>query len=87
MSLSDQFCVDRHKTNFLELVKNKLDIIFSNENEMKSLIEAKNFDEVISFSKEIKKHLIITRGEKELSRLIMGKFLKLKQKEIFKLSI
>ena len=80
MSLSDQFCVDRHKTNFLELVKNKLDIIFSNENEMKSLIEAKNFDEVISFSKEIKKHLIITRGEKGAISINNGKIFEIEAK-------
>jgi len=64
MSLSDKFCVDRHKPQFLELVKNKLDIIFANESEITSLIDAKNFDDVILFGKEIKKHLIITRGEK-----------------------
>ncbi|MDC0960922.1 adenosine kinase [Candidatus Pelagibacter sp.] len=64
MSLSDQFCVDRHKPHFLELVKNKLDIIFANEQEITSLIEAKNFAEVINFSKLLNKLLIITRGEK-----------------------
>ena len=64
MSLSDKFCVDRHKTNFLNLVKNDLDLVFANEGEITSLIDAKNFEEVISFCKEIKKHLVITRGEK-----------------------
>ncbi len=64
MSLSDKFCVDRHKPHFLELVKNKLDIIFANENEILSLINTTNFKEVISFAKKINKHLIITRGEK-----------------------
>ena len=64
MSLSDQFCVDRHKPHFLELVKRKLDIIFANEQEMTSLIEAKNFDEVVSFSKRINKLVVVTRGEK-----------------------
>ena len=64
MSLSDKFCVDRHKPHFLELVKNKLDITFANEEEIISLIDAKNFDEVIEFAKEIKKLLVITRGEK-----------------------
>ena len=63
MTLSDQFCVDRHKAYFLDLVKNKLDICFANEGEMMSLIDAKDFSEVINFSKEIKKHIIITRGE------------------------
>ena len=64
MSLSDLFCVERHKSQFLELVKNNLDIIFANEQEITSLIEAKTFDEVIQFSKEIKKNVVITRGEK-----------------------
>jgi fructokinase len=64
MSLSDQFCVDRHKPHFLELVKSKLDIIFANEQEIASLIEAKNFEEVISFSKRINKLVVVTRGEK-----------------------
>ncbi|MDC1154892.1 adenosine kinase [Candidatus Pelagibacter sp.] len=64
MSLSDQFCVDRHKTHFLNLVKNKLDITFANEQEITSLIEAKNFNEVINFSKQLNKLVVITRGEK-----------------------
>jgi len=64
MSLSDQFCVDRHKADFLDLVKNKLNIIFANENEITSLIETKNFHEVINFSKQLNKLIIITRGEK-----------------------
>jgi fructokinase len=64
MSLSDQFCVDRHKPHFLELVKNKLDITFANEQEIMSLIDAKDFNEVINFSKDLKKLLVITRGEK-----------------------
>ena len=64
MSLSDKFCVDRHKPHFLELVKNKLDITFANEEEILSLINANNFQEVVSFAKEVKKTLIITRGEK-----------------------
>ena len=64
MSLSDKFCVDRHKPHFLELVKNKLDITFANEEEILSLINTNNFQEVVSFAKEIKKTLIITRGEK-----------------------
>ena len=64
MSLSDQFCVDRHKPHFLNLVKNKLDIIFANEQEITSLIEAKNFDEVINFSKQLNKLVVVTRGEK-----------------------
>tara|TARA_B110000438_G_C15761692_1_gene627602 strand:- start:116 stop:1042 length:927 start_codon:yes stop_codon:yes gene_type:complete len=64
MSLSDQFCVERHKPHFLNLVKNKLDITFANEQEIISLLNAKNFNEVISFGKELGKIIIITRGEK-----------------------
>ena len=64
MSLSDKFCVDRHKNDFLGLVKNKLDITFANEQEIHSLINAKNFDDVISFGKNLGKILVITRGEK-----------------------
>ena len=64
MSLSDKFCVDRHKKHFLELVKHKLDITFANEQEIMSLIDAKDFNEVINFSKQLNKLLIITRGEK-----------------------
>ena len=64
MSLSDLFCVERHKPHFLDLVKNKLDITFANEQEVMSLIEAKNFDDVINFSKQLGKILVITRGKK-----------------------
>ena len=63
MSLSDQFCVDRHKPHFLDLVKNKLDITFANEQEISSLIDAKNFDDVINFSKHLGKLIVLTRGE------------------------
>jgi len=64
MSLSDQFCVERHKKNFFDLVNNKLDITFANEQEILSLIDAKSFDEVISFGKQLGKLLVITRGKK-----------------------
>ena len=64
MSLSDQFCVERHKSDFLNLIKNKLDITFANEQEIRSLIDAKSFEDVIDFGKRLGKLLIITRGEK-----------------------
>jgi len=64
MSLSDLFCVDRHKPHFLNLVKDKLDITFANEQEISSLINAKNFNEVIDFSKQLNKLVVVTRGEK-----------------------
>ncbi len=64
MSLSDLFCVERHKRNFLNLVKEKLDLTFANESEIMALINTKNFNDVITFAKEIKKHIIVTRGDK-----------------------
>ena len=63
MSLSDLFCVERHKTHFLDLVKNKLDITFANEQEITSLIDAKSFDEVVLFAKQLRKLIVVTRGE------------------------
>jgi len=64
MSLSDLFCVERHKPHFLDLVKNKLDITFANEQEIMSLINVKKFDDVINFAKEVNKLIVITRGAK-----------------------
>jgi fructokinase len=64
MSLSDLFCVERHKPHFLELVKNKLDITFANEQEITSLIDVKRFEDVINFAKEINRLIVITRGDK-----------------------
>jgi sugar/nucleoside kinase (ribokinase family) len=64
LSLSDKFCVERHKVHFLNLVKNRIDITFANEQEITSLIDAKNFNEVINFSKQLDKQIVITRGEK-----------------------
>ena len=64
MSLSDQFCVERHKSDFLDLVKNKLDVTFANEQEIRALIDAKSFEDVIEFGRQLGKLLIITRGEK-----------------------
>ena len=63
MSLSDLFCVERHKPHFLNLVKNKLDITFANEQEILSLIGTKSFDEVINFSKKLNRLIVITKGE------------------------
>ena len=64
MTLSDLFCVERHKSQFLEMVKNSLDITFCNEQEIYSLIDAKNFNEVVSFCKTIGRLIVVTRGEK-----------------------
>ena len=81
MSLSDLFCVERHKKNFLILVKEKLDLTFANENEIMSLISAKNFNEVVSFAKEVKKHIVITRGEKGAISIIGDKIIETKAKK------
>ena len=81
MSLSDLFCVNRHKKSFLELVKNKLDIIFANEQEITSLLDAKKFDEVISFCKELKKTVIITRGEKGSVAIIHNEIIECESKK------
>ena len=78
MSLSDLFCVERHKQNFLDLVKRKLDLTFANESEIMALINTKNFDEVITFAKEIKKHIIITRGEKGAISIIGDEIIEIK---------
>ncbi|MFL2851486.1 MAG: adenosine kinase [Candidatus Pelagibacter sp.] len=81
MSLSDRFCVDRHKPHFLNLVKNKLDITFANEQEIMSLIDAKNFDEVVTFAKQIKKTLVITRGEKGAISINTDKIVEIEAKK------
>ncbi len=81
MSLSDLFCVERHKTHFLELVKNKLDITFANEQEITSLIDAKNFNEVIAFGKNLGKILIVTRGEKGSIAISSNKIIECESKK------
>ena len=85
MSLSDKFCVDRHKPHFLELVKNKLDIVFANEGEINSLINTNNFKEVISFAKKIDRHLIITRGDKGAISIYKNEIYEIKAKNDLKI--
>ena len=85
MSLSDQFCVERHKNDFYDLVRNRLDIIFANEQEIKSLIDAKNFEEVVEFGKQIGKILIITRGEKGSVAIKNKKIIECKSKTNLKI--
>ena len=81
MSLSDLFCVERHKAQFLELVKNKLDIIFANEQEILSLINSKSFNEVVTFSQELNKNMIVTRGEKGAVAISNNKVIECPAKE------
>ena len=85
MSLSDKFCVDRHKKSFFDLVKNKLDITFSNEQEILSLINTENFNEVISFGKQLGKLLVITRGEKGSIAIIDNKIVECKSQKNLKI--
>ena len=87
MSLSDLFCVDRHKQNFLDLVKEKLDLTFANESEIMALIDTKNFNDVITFAKEIKKHIIVTRGEKGAISIFKDKITEVNANKIFQLKI
>ena len=81
MTLSDQFCVERHKDSFLDLVKNKLDITFANEQEIKSLIGSTNFDDVVTFGKQLGKSLIITRGESGSIAIIEGEVIECDSKK------
>ena len=85
MSLSDLFCVERHKPNFLNLVKNKLDIIFANEQEIMALIDTKNFNDVITFGKKIGKIFVITRGEKGSVAINNNGVIECKSKENLKI--
>ncbi len=85
MSLSDQFCVERHKKSFFDLVSNKLDIIFANEQEILSLVNTKNFDEIIEFGKKLGKLLIITRGEKGSVAIKKNEIIECKSKKNLKI--
>ena len=81
MSLSDLFCVERHKNHFLELVKHKLDIVFANEQEILSLISSTSFDDILAFGNQLQKHIVITRGDKGAIAVIDGKVTECKSKK------
>jgi len=83
--LSDLFCVERHKQHFLDLVKNKLDITFANEQEVTSLIGAKNFEEVVSFFQKLEKLIVITRGEKGSIAIIKNEVIEFESKKNLKI--
>ena len=85
MSLSDKFCVDRHKLKFLELVQNKLDVTFANEQEILELVDAKSFDDVISFGKNLNKTLIITRSDKGSIAINQGEIIECKSQTNLKI--
>ena len=85
MSLSDLFCVERHKLEFLDLVENKLDITFANEQEITSLIDAKEFKDVVSFGQKIGKTIVITRGEKGSIAINKDEIIECKSKKNLKI--
>jgi len=64
MSLSDVFCVNRHKNDFFNLFINDLDILIGNENEIIELTTSKNLLDSINKLKNFSKLIIVTRGEK-----------------------
>ena len=63
MSLSDIFCVARHKKDFYGLLKHDLDILIGNENEINELTNQKNLLDSINQLKQLNKLIIITRSE------------------------
>ena len=85
MSLSDKFCVERHKRNFLELVQNRLDITFANEQEILELIDAKSFEDVVSFGKKLNKTLVITRSDKGSIAINQGEVIECKSQTNLKI--
>ena len=85
MSLSDKFCVNRHQKSFLELVQNKIDITFANEQEILELINVKFFDEVISFGKKLNKTLVITRSDKGSVVISQGEIVECKSQTNLKI--
>ena len=86
MSLSDLFCVERHKAQFLDLVKNKLDIVFANEQEILSLINTQSFNDAVNFSKDLNKNIIITRGEKGAVAINQGEVVECNAKKNLKIT-
>jgi sugar/nucleoside kinase (ribokinase family) len=64
LSLSDGFCVDRHRGEFLKLIRSGIDILFGNESEIKSLYQTESFDLAAKNASEDAKLAVLTRGEK-----------------------
>ncbi|HHT79000.1 MAG TPA: adenosine kinase [Actinobacteria bacterium] len=64
LSLSDSFCVDRHRKDFLDLIENGTDIVFANENEIISIFETSDLNKAVSRCKEYKNVFAITCAEK-----------------------
>ena len=85
MSLSDLFCVERHKLEFLDLIKTKLDITFANEQEITSLIDAKKFEDIVLFGQELGKTIIVTRGEKGSIAITKDEIIECKSKKNLKI--
>ena len=64
LSLSDPFCVERHRESFVDLVNNNIDILFANESEIISLYQAENFEEAVKKVKDRCEITALTIGEK-----------------------
>jgi len=64
LSLSDSFCVDRHRASFQEFVRDGVDIVLANENEIKGLLETDSFDETLAALSSYDNLFAITRSEK-----------------------
>lgn len=63
-SVSDVFCVERFRESFISLIQNYADIIFANEEEIKSLFEVSSLDDAINKIKKMNKIFAITLGDK-----------------------
>ena len=64
LSLSDAFCVDRHRTDFRKLVKSEIDILFANEKEITALYEVNSFDEAVTAVRGECEIAVLTRSER-----------------------
>ena len=64
LTLSDRFCVDRHRASFLQLVRNNVDIVFANEEELLSLYQTDNFEEALASLQADTAIAAVTRSEK-----------------------
>ncbi len=64
ISLSDSFCVERHRDAFLDLIRNSIDIVFANETEIKALYKTQSFSGAIDAARQDCPLVVVTRSEK-----------------------
>jgi len=84
LSLSDVFCVERYKKEFLDLTKNKIDLLFGNEGEFKSLFEYDNIEKIIQELSTLNKIFVITMGEKGVTLVHKKEIVKVPSEKIEK---